>query len=136
MGVLTVVLEKITNLRDEDTLGKSDPYVKFELEQDNLVFDKGYGKQTSSKKKNDLNPEYNETFTFEDVPTMNNMVLHIKVMDDDFGLDDSLGSCKINLEKLKPSAEPTGVSHVVDDKKGGGWFSKKAKIFLQISYTE
>lgn len=40
MGVLTVVLKKITNLRDEDGLGKSDPYVKFELEKDKWFFDK------------------------------------------------------------------------------------------------
>lgn len=78
MGVLTVVLKKITNLRDEDTLGKSDPYVVFELEKDNWVFDKTLGKQQSSKKKNDCNPEYDETFTFENVPTTENMLLHVK----------------------------------------------------------
>ena len=138
MGVITVLLDKITHLRDADTIGKSDPYVKFELEQDNWVFDKGYGKQTSSKKKNDCNPEYGETFTFDNVPSTDNMVLHVKVMDDDFGLDDSLGSCEINLEKLGLTAggEPVKISSVVDEKKGGGWFSKKAKIYLEISYTE
>ena len=45
MGVLTVLLKNITNLADEDHIGKSDPYVKFELEQDNLVFDKDYGER-------------------------------------------------------------------------------------------
>lgn len=78
MGVLTVLLKKISNLRDEDGLGKSDPYVKFELEKDNWFFDKTLDKFQSSKKKNDLNPEYDETFTFEDVPTTDNMLLHIK----------------------------------------------------------
>mmetsp|Transcript_19095 Transcript_19095/g.25059 ORF Transcript_19095/g.25059 Transcript_19095/m.25059 type:complete len:137 (-) Transcript_19095:227-637(-) len=136
MGVVTVLLDKITNLRDADTMGKSDPYVKFELEQDNWIMDKGFGKQTSSKKKNDLNPEYGETFTFEGVPSTDNMILHVKVMDDDFGLDDFLGSCEIKLEKLDLSEEPTKISSVVDAKKDGGWFSRKAKIFLEISYTE
>lgn len=28
MGILTIVLDKVTNLKDEDTLGKSDPYIK------------------------------------------------------------------------------------------------------------
>ena len=80
MGVLTVVLDRIENLRDEDGLGKSDPYVKFHLEQDNFVLDKNYGKQTSSKKKNELNPVYDETFTFGDVPDdLKNMVLWVKV---------------------------------------------------------
>jgi Ca2+-dependent lipid-binding protein len=136
MGVLTVYLDKITNLRDGDTIGKSDPYVKFELEKDNWLMDKTLGKFTSTKKKNDLNPEYGETFTFEDVPTMENMVLHIKVMDDDFGLDDSIGNSEIKLEKLDLSEEPTDVAQVIDNKKGEGWFSKKAKIYLAITYTK
>ena len=51
MGILTVFLDKIDNLADEDMVGKSDPYVKFELEQDNMVFDKDFGEQKSSKKK-------------------------------------------------------------------------------------
>ncbi len=37
MGVLTVKLIKATNLKDADFVGKTDPYVKIELEQDNLV---------------------------------------------------------------------------------------------------
>ena len=28
MGILTIHLDKVTNLKDEDTMGKSDPYVK------------------------------------------------------------------------------------------------------------
>ena len=78
MGVLTVLLKKITNLRDTDGVGKSDPYVKFELEKDKWMFDKTLGKFTSSKKKNECNPEYNETFTFDNVSSLENMLLHIK----------------------------------------------------------
>ena len=37
MGVLTVKVVKASNLRDEDFLGKTDPYVKISLEQDNFV---------------------------------------------------------------------------------------------------
>lgn len=133
MGVVTVYLDKINNLKDADGVGKSDPYVKFELEQDNLMFDKGYGKQVSSKKKNELNPVYGETFTFKDVPSLNNLVLHVKVKDDDFGMDDSIGSCKIDLEKMNGSME---VEKVIDNKKGEGWFSRKAKIYLKVSYAE
>lgn len=137
MGVLTVYLDKISNLRDEDGIGnKSDPYVKFELEKDNWVFDKTLGKFQSTKKQNELNPEYGETFVFENVPTTENMVLHVKVMDDDYGLDDSMGGCEIKLEKLDLSETPTEVEKVIDNKKGQGLFSRKAKIFLQISFTE
>lgn len=134
MGKVTIFLDKISNLRDADMLGKSDPYVRFVLEQDNFMFDKTFGKQTSSKKKNDLNPEYGETFEFTDVPSVNNLVLHAKVYDDDIGFDDVLGSCKINLEKI--SSDPTSFAEVIDHKKDGGWFSKKATIYLQVSFTE
>ena len=34
MPTLTVLLKNITNLADEDHFGKSDPYVKFEIEKD------------------------------------------------------------------------------------------------------
>lgn len=57
-------------------------------------------------------------------------------MDDDFGFDESLGGCTIKLEKLDLSEGPAAVDAVVDNKKGAGWFSKKAKIFLEISFTE
>jgi len=37
MGVVTVRLIKANNLKDADYFGKTDPYVKIELEQDNMV---------------------------------------------------------------------------------------------------
>jgi Ca2+-dependent lipid-binding protein len=136
MGVVTVFLDKIRHLRDEDTLGRSDPYVIFELEKDNWVFDKTLGEFRSSKKDNDCNPEYAETFTFENVPSVENMILHVKVYDDDVGRDDLLGSCHIQLEKLGLSGELTEVEKVIDNKKGEGFFSRKARIFLKLSFTE
>lgn len=114
MGVLVVHLVKVENLRDQDGVGKSDPYVKFELMKDNYVFDKNYGKKESTKKKNDINPEYNETFEFPDLPSLNNMVLKIKIMDSDIGMDDAIGSAEIQLERLGLSATPKPVQEVVE----------------------
>ena len=37
MGLLTVYLDKCTNLKNVDLMTASDPYVSFELEQDNWV---------------------------------------------------------------------------------------------------
>ena len=37
MGVLTIYLDKATDLTNKDFLSCSDPYVSFELEQDNFV---------------------------------------------------------------------------------------------------
>ena len=132
MGKLIVFLDKVTNLIDNDTFGKSDPYVKFELEQDNLMFDKDFGTKYSTKKKDDLNPEWGETFTFENVPGLNNLVLKVTVKDDDPIVDDKLGSCKINLEELGLTSDPTGIDRVVDN----NIICKDARIFLRISFEE
>ena len=131
MGVLTVFLDKITNLADQDTIGKADPYVKFHLEQDNLIFDKDFGRVTSSKKTGDLNPVYEEEFTFE-VPGLNNLVLWVKVMDDDPVFDDKMGKCKIDIEELGLGEEPLGIDRVIDN----NIFTADGRIFLRLSYTE
>mmetsp|Transcript_68789 Transcript_68789/g.108437 ORF Transcript_68789/g.108437 Transcript_68789/m.108437 type:complete len:133 (+) Transcript_68789:115-513(+) len=132
MGVLTVYLDKIINLVDTDLVGKADPYVKFHLEQDNWVFDKTYGRVTSSKKKEELNPVYHEEFTFDDLPSLKNMVLRVKVMDDDILFDDKMGSCNIKLDELGLGEEALGVERVIDR----NLISKNARIFLQLSYTQ
>lgn len=134
-GTLTVYLDKITNLSDGDWLGKTDPYVTFVLEQDNWVWDQTMGKCTSTKKSNDLNPIYGETFTFP-VTSLNNLVLKVNVYDDDIGFDDKVGACEIKVDDIcKPGAEPVLVEKVVDEKVGK-WFSKDSKIYLKLSYSE
>ena len=39
MGKLTIFLDKCTDLKDKDIISKGDPYVLFEIEQDNFVSD-------------------------------------------------------------------------------------------------
>jgi Ca2+-dependent lipid-binding protein len=135
MGVLTVLLEKVDHLSDKDGIGRSDPYVKFELEKDRLLFDKGYGKKESSKKRNDLNPEYNETFEFDDVPSLNNMILKIWIMDDDIGLDKKIGHCEIKLENLEITQDlGDSISQVIERKHG--LFKRDAVIHLKLSFRE
>ena len=136
MGVLTVYLDKITDLRDSDGVGKSDPYVMLNLKEDRRMLDKSYGKKKSKTIKDTVNPVFSETFTFNDVPSdMENLVLDIKVMDDDFGRDDKIGSTELVLKNFGFSAEPRDVECIVDD-KGGRMFKKTAKMHLKISYTE
>ena len=132
MGKIVIYLDKITHLVDEDVLGKSDPYVKFHLEKDNAVFDKNYGRKVSKKKRGTISPEFHETFEFDDVPSLNNLVLHVKVKDDDPIFDDKLGSCTIDLEKLKLGPKPIEVDRVVDR----NILRKNARIYLKISYIK
>jgi Ca2+-dependent lipid-binding protein len=132
MGILTVVLEKVTHLKDQDLLGTSDPYVKFELEQDNLLLDKNFGEKKSSRKKSELSPVYNETFTFENLPGLKNLELTCKIIDDDKLDTDKMGKCKIKLEDLNLGPHPIMIDRVVD----ANLFSKDARIYLRLSYTE
>jgi len=129
-GDLTVVLDKVTHLVDGDLIGKSDPYVSFYLEQDNAVFDKGFGKKVSSKKKDDLNPVYNETFVWnKDLKTMENMVLWIKVLDDDIGMDKVLAKGKVDLENYMMNLELQPVTVSLESEKGS-----KTTMYLKIKH--
>lgn len=135
MPPLTIHLIRIIGLTDDDHRDKADPYVKFELVQDNIGFrrDKDYGEMISSRKTNQRNPVYNETFVFEDIPTLNNMELKVKVMDDDIGdADDKLGQCLVKLEKMDLDPIPIEVRRKIDD----NIFSPDAYIVLKISYGE
>lgn len=149
MGVLTVFLEKLTDLRDTDAfkminpksiMDRSDPLVKLRLEQDNRFFDKDYGTQESSQKRETQNPDYDETFTFEDVDSLKKLVLHIQVIDYDEGMgsmnDDSLGNCSIKLDELSLSEEPKEYSQEIDRNGTGGWFSQNARVHLKLSFKE
>jgi len=131
MGILTVYLDRATKLKDKDTIGKSDPYIKFELEQNNTFKDKNYGDQKSTTKKNDLDPVYEETFHFN-IPEIKNMELTVKVMDDDVLKDDKMGKCKIKLEKLGLSDSPTPLREKVYNRV----FGDDSYVFLTLTYTE
>ncbi|KAG7342855.1 C2 domain containing protein [Nitzschia inconspicua] len=131
MGRLTVHLDRVSNIADKDVLGKTDPYVRFELKQDNFGRDHDYGFQRSSVKKNDVNPVYDETFVFNNIPTLNNMVLKVKILDDDIGSrDDKVGHCTIKLEDLGLSSSPMVVERVVDR----NLISKNGRVHLKLSY--
>jgi len=132
MGVVTVFLDKCTNLKDSDgAFNGSDPYVVLDLQKDNWgPMDKKYGKKTSSVKQGEQNPVYNETFTWEGVDDLKNVKLYVKVMDQDIGLDDKLGKCTIELDNLGLSEKATGVERVVDN----NLICKDGKIYMQISY--
>ena len=78
-----------------------------------------------------MNPVYHEEFTF-DVPSLKNLVLRVKVMDDDILFDDKMGSCSIKLDELGLGEEPLGVERVIDR----NLIAKDARLFLRLSYKE
>ncbi|CAG8460174.1 9620_t:CDS:2 [Cetraspora pellucida] len=89
-GPLKVTVVEAKNLKDEDVLGKSDPYVE-------LWLDKNY-KQKTTTKTNTLNPQYNETFTFH---CDGHRHLHLRVVDKDMMSDDEIGTGQVNLSDIK-----------------------------------
>lgn len=120
-----------TKRHTADGIGKSDPYVKISLVKDNFgPFDKNFGTQESSHINNTIDPEWNESFTFHGVPdSLENLVLECIIMDDDIGMDDRLGKCKIKLSDLDGDIrEYISVERKIDNK----WFGRDAKIFLKV----
>lgn len=132
MGVLTVFLDNATNLADTDFIGKTDPYVRFGLKQDNWGRDRDFGYQKSSIKPNTLNPVYHESFVWHNVPELKNLVLNVRIMDQDVGTrDDRVGSCTIQLDKLGLSQCPINVDRIVDR----NMFTANGMIHLKVSFA-
>ncbi|GBB94768.1 hypothetical protein RclHR1_02410014 [Rhizophagus clarus] len=88
-GTLKVTVVSAKNLKDEDFAGKGDPYVK-------LILGKGTS-QLTKPKSGDLNPEYNETFTFQ---VDDQKKLELEVWDKDPIKDDLIGKADIKLDKV------------------------------------
>jgi C2 domain len=109
-------------------------YVKLTLKKDRIGFDKNYGSKESSKKSGTCNPVYGETFTWHDVDNLDNVKLHVKIMDSDIGLDDSLGEVDVDLEHAVLSSHPKEVVAVVDPKRFK-IFSGEATIHMHISFA-
>ncbi|RIA90261.1 C2 domain-containing protein [Glomus cerebriforme] len=86
-GSLKVTVVEARNLKDEDIIGKSDPYIKLILDSKNT--------QSTTTKSGDLNPTYNEQFTFN---IDGQKSLDIEVWDKDtVTRDDLIGKADVSL---------------------------------------
>jgi len=74
VGMLHVKVVRANKLKNKDLMGKSDPYVKLKLTEDNLPSKK------TTVKHNNLNPEWNEEFKFI-VKDPDSQALEISVYD-------------------------------------------------------
>mmetsp|Transcript_12060 Transcript_12060/g.18191 ORF Transcript_12060/g.18191 Transcript_12060/m.18191 type:complete len:91 (+) Transcript_12060:452-724(+) len=84
---------------------------------------------TSSNRVMSLPPNYQFHYN---IPTLDNMELTVKVMDDDVLKDDKMGKCKIKLEKLGLSDSPTPLREKVYNRV----FGDDSYVFLTLTYTE
>ncbi|CAG8634874.1 3810_t:CDS:2 [Funneliformis caledonium] len=120
-GTLKVIVAEARNLKDEDLVGKSDPYVKLILDENNI--------QTTQTKKNDLNPVYNEQFSFN---VDGQKKLEIKVFDKDtVGDDDLIGEEKIKLSDISSKRY---VDTWVKLTKGKLGFRSKGEVHLIMEF--
>ncbi|CAF1264509.1 unnamed protein product [Adineta ricciae] len=88
-GTLEVTIIEARHLKDQDIVGKNDAFVE-------VYLDKDY-KQRTKTIKNNNDPQWNETFTFN--LSRNHDDLHLHVYDDDAVGKDSIGEAKIDLRK-------------------------------------
>lgn len=96
--VLTLRIQKAVGLPAKDLSGTSDPFVKILL-----LPDKKHKLETRIKRKN-LNPVWNEIFTFEGFPhnKLLGRTLYLQVLDyDRFSRNDPIGEIEIPLENIE-----------------------------------
>ncbi|XP_060205097.1 calcium-dependent lipid-binding protein-like [Lycium barbarum] len=91
-GKLTVTVMRATNLKNQEMIGKSDPYV--------VVYIRPLFKFKTKTIDNNLNPVWDETFELiaEDKETQS---LFLEVFDEDIGEDDRMGVTKLPLNELE-----------------------------------
>ncbi|KAI9484588.1 C2 domain-containing protein [Zychaea mexicana] len=92
-GVLTVTVCEGKDLKDQDAVGKNDPYVEMWLDEDY--------KQRSSTINNTNNPVWNETFSFNVPAGSHDKKLYLKVLDKDLvSSSDKIGDTKVDLKDV------------------------------------
>jgi len=85
-----VTAVRAEGIKDKDRLTKSDPY---------LVVSIGSKSFRTRTIKNDLSPQWNETFTFK-VSKGKSKDIHLKLKDDDYGIDDTIGTATVSSADL------------------------------------
>jgi len=85
-----ITVERAEGIDDKDKWSKSDTYVKMDFGGKNVK---------THTINNSRTPYWNETFHFQ-VPQGKGDSIHIKLMDDDIGFDDSIGSATISKADL------------------------------------
>jgi len=85
-----IIAEKGDGIIDEDTFSKSDVYLRIDFG----------GKQVRTRSiKDDRSPVWNETFHFK-VGKGQAQDIHLKILDDDIGLDDGIAHAKVSRADL------------------------------------
>uniref|UniRef100_A0A7I4EFI1 Uncharacterized protein n=1 Tax=Physcomitrium patens TaxID=3218 RepID=A0A7I4EFI1_PHYPA len=95
-GQLKVTVVKAENLKNQEAIGKSDPYVKLYVR---VLF-----KEKTTTIGDNLNPVWNQEFLL-DVEDTETQALVLQIMDEDVGSDKQMGIASIPLNELVPDTE-------------------------------
>eukprot|EP00271_Cylindrocystis_brebissonii_P015740 TRINITY_DN38732_c0_g1_i1.p1 TRINITY_DN38732_c0_g1~~TRINITY_DN38732_c0_g1_i1.p1 ORF type:complete len:470 (-),score=85.46 TRINITY_DN38732_c0_g1_i1:1786-3195(-) len=95
-GQLKVTVLRAEGLKNVDLVGKSDPYVVLWTRTGKTF------KKMTRVITDDLNPEWNQSFELE-VEEVNSARVNFKIWDEGLMLDQPLGECYFDLNRLKPN---------------------------------
>ncbi|KAI7858362.1 C2 domain-containing protein [Circinella umbellata] len=123
-GVLQVTLHEGKDLKNQDFLGKNDPYVELWLDDDY--------KQRSSEIKNNNNPVWNETFIFNIPKGSSDKKLYLKVLDKDLVGSDKIGDAKVDIKDIISSGRPFNQWVKLPAKLG---LSSHGELLLTITFA-
>jgi len=108
MANIRVQVTSASNLADSDgAFNGSDAYVYITLD--------GCDAQRTKTVGGSSDPEWNEELVFEGVATPAAKVMKLRLYDDDWGRDDNIGECNLDLGKLQATPDPQEFELVVDD---------------------
>ena len=127
-GSLTVKVVRAKGLRNPDRTGEPDPYVTLTMES--LVPSLQQQFTTLTHDNGGSTPIWNAIFNF-DIVDQTEVVL--KVFDEDFGLDDLIGSTNINIvDVIRDLGAAEGWHDIFY--KSGGKRKVAGKVFLEFSF--
>lgn len=129
VGMLHVKVVRATNLKKKDMMGKSDPYVKLKLSGERLP-----SKKTKIKMSN-LNPEYNEEFTFT-VKDPESQVLEVIVYDwEKVGSHDKIGMNVFPLKELTPDETKSTTRELLKNMEPNDPQNEKSRGQITVEMT-
>ena len=110
---LYVTVDKCAGLKNLETFGTSDPFVKVILKQPNRTIQEF----KTAVKSNEMNPEFKETFEFEMNETMRTAGVHeatlsFEVWDDNIMSDDMMGKISYQLRELSVAPDSDGAQAI------------------------
>lgn len=133
MGVLTIYLDKCTNLTNKERWGTSDPYCTTTVKMvSKYIGQRDMGQKKSTIHYKNLNPKFDELYEFV-INGLDDHQLYISVKDDQGMIlkDQFLGKIEMNLWEVKGLQESDGSFVEIAKKLDDG---DEGMIYIKLSW--